>query len=69
MELAGLLQRKRSSEDERRVHVFVTPKGSELREMAAAIPTCLVERSGRTLSEIRALTQQVQGLRNQLTSS
>ena len=69
MEQAGLLQRKRSTEDERRVHVFMTPKGSELREMAAAIPTCLVQRSGRSLSEIHALTQQVQSLRTQLTSS
>jgi DNA-binding MarR family transcriptional regulator len=69
MEQAGLLQRKRSTEDERRVHVFVTSKGGALREMATAIPICLVQRSGQTLSEIHALTQQIQSLRTQLASS
>jgi DNA-binding MarR family transcriptional regulator len=69
IERAGLLLRKRSSEDERRVHVFVTPQGSQLKEMAAAIPACLVLRSGRTVSEIRALTLQVQSLRTHLTGS
>jgi hypothetical protein len=40
-----------------------------LKEMAAAIPACLVLRSGRTVSEIRALTLQVQSLRTHLTGS
>ena len=69
MEQAGLIQRKRSSADERRVQVCMTPHGSQLKDMAASVPACLVERSGCSLSEIRTLTHRVQSLRTQLTSS
>ena len=69
MEQAGLVQRKRSSEDERRVQVFITPLGTQLKTLAASIPPSLVEKSGCSLSEIRTLTQRVQSLRTQLTSS
>ncbi|MGQ3133042.1 MAG: MarR family winged helix-turn-helix transcriptional regulator [Flavobacteriales bacterium] len=38
MEEAGLLQRKRSAEDERVVHIRLTDKGQELKNKAKAIP-------------------------------
>ncbi|MBL0911751.1 MAG: MarR family transcriptional regulator [Bacteroidia bacterium] len=38
MEEAGLLQRKRSAEDERVVHISLTDKGKKLKSKAAAIP-------------------------------
>ena len=69
MEHAGFVQRKRSSEDERRVEVFMTPQGAQLRELAASVPACLVEKSGCSILEIRTLTHRVQSLRTQLTSS
>jgi DNA-binding MarR family transcriptional regulator len=69
MEHAGLLSRQRSSDDERRVHVFVTKQGSQLKARAASIPACIVEQSGCSIQEIRSLTQQVQKLRTRLTRS
>jgi DNA-binding MarR family transcriptional regulator len=69
MEQAGLLSRQRSCKDERRVHVFITSHGSELKAKAASIPACVVQQVGCSLSEVRNMTQQVQKLRTKLTSS
>ncbi len=69
MEHAGLLSRQRSSDDERRVHVFVTKQGSHLKARAASIPACIVEQSGCSIQEVRALTQKAQKLRTRLTRS
>lgn len=38
METAGLVERRRSKEDERSVSVTVTPKGEALKSKAAAVP-------------------------------
>ncbi len=43
MEALGLIARRRSDEDERRVIVSLTPKGMHFREEAAWIPEQLVE--------------------------
>jgi len=67
MESAGLLARQRSPEDERRVHIALTPKGRALQVQAAAIPRCVVQAAGCPLPELTALTTQVQALRNRLT--
>lgn len=42
MESAGLLKRRRSGEDERKVEVRLTPEGIAMREAAASIPEKLV---------------------------
>ncbi len=42
MESAGLLKRRRSGEDERKVEVHLTPEGIGMREAAASIPEKLV---------------------------
>lgn len=42
MESAGLLKRRRSGEDERKVEVYLTPGGIRMREAAASIPEKLV---------------------------
>ena len=44
MEQQGIVERKRSDEDERKVLVQLTTKGSELQEEAARIPESLVGR-------------------------
>lgn len=41
MEKLGIVTRQRSSRDERRVHVFLTSKGKDLRARALAVPTAL----------------------------
>lgn len=41
LEKLGLVDRKRSSEDERRVHIFLTTKGKRLRKKALAVPDAI----------------------------
>jgi DNA-binding MarR family transcriptional regulator len=64
MEAAGWLVRQRSSEDERRVHVWLSPTGQALQAQAEFIPRCIVSQSGLELGELVALNQQIKTLRN-----
>jgi DNA-binding MarR family transcriptional regulator len=68
MEANGLLERRRSAQDERRVQIFLTQHGNALKSRAASIPSCIVARSGCPVPELMALTQQVQQLRDRLNS-
>lgn len=54
MEAAGLVQRKRSKDDERSVIVTITPKGEALREKAADVPARMSQCV--SLSQDEALT-------------
>lgn len=63
MEAAGLLLRQRSSEDERRVHVFLSPVGQQLQTQAAHIPGCVVAQSGLPLNDLVALNRKLKTLR------
>jgi DNA-binding MarR family transcriptional regulator len=63
MEAAGWLARQRSREDERRVHVWLTPAGRQLQARAAHIPGCVLAQSGLQLHELIALNQQIKHLR------
>ena len=64
MESSGWLTRQRSEEDERRVHVWLTPAGRQLQTKAAPIPVCIVRQSGLQLGELVALNQQIKALRS-----
>lgn len=66
MELAGLLVRQRSAEDERRVQVSLTPMGAELQARAASVPGCVVAQTGCPRPELMALKQQLKQLRAQM---
>lgn len=66
MEAKGLLARKRSREDERRVQIHLTPQGRQLKSRAAKIPGCVLEAAACPLPELVALTQQLQSLRQRL---
>lgn len=68
LEAAGWLTRQRSSVDERRVHVWLSPAGKQLQGQAAHIPGCVATQSGLTLKEVRALKQQINQLRSSLQS-
>lgn len=48
MEQQGIIVRKRSDEDERKVIVQLTKKGSKMQEEAARIPESLVSRLGNS---------------------
>jgi MarR family transcriptional regulator, organic hydroperoxide resistance regulator len=67
MEEKGLLRRQRSAQDERRVEVFLSLQGTDLKSQAARIPACVIAATHCALPDLVALTRQVQVLRKQLT--
>jgi DNA-binding MarR family transcriptional regulator len=67
METAGWLKRTRASDDERRVHVTLTPAGLALRDRAAKIPQCLMQATQCAVPELVALTQQLQSVRARIS--
>ncbi len=66
MEAAGLVQRQRDAQDERRVRIALTSAGQALRAQAESIPACILAHSHLPLSEVQALTHQLQTLRDSL---
>ena len=66
LEAAGLVSRLRAVEDERRVHLMLTPAGRRLRGRAEKVPGCLLEASQCTPAELVKLTREVQALRDRL---
>ena len=66
LEASGLVSRLRAVEDERRVHITLTPAGRALKVQAAKIPGCIMNATQCTIPELMALTQQMQALRQQL---
>ena len=69
LESSGLISRIRAVEDERRVHITLTATGRKLKARAASIPDCILSASQCSLSELTALTQQVQALRGRLLAA
>ena len=67
METAGWLKRTRASDDERRVHVTLTPAGLALRDRAAKIPQCLMQATQCAVPELVTLTQQLQSVRARIS--
>lgn len=55
LEALGLVERRRTGEDERRVAVHLTPAGSELSGKANAIPQRLADAAGLTGPELNQL--------------
>lgn len=68
LESAGFLRRERDAEDERRLRVRLTAPGRALRVKARAVPECLLKASGLQLAEVRGLTEQLQTLRQRISS-
>lgn len=62
MEQAGLVERRRSKEDERQVNVFMTAAGRRLLEESQCLGDTLVERSKMTAQDIQGLNVRMQGL-------
>ncbi|KUP03911.1 MarR family transcriptional regulator [Bacillus coahuilensis m2-6] len=60
MEGNGLLSRKRDAEDERKVGVFLTEKGKELKSKAECIPTSILEAYNG--APVEDLLKQMKGL-------
>ena len=66
LESAGLVSRLRAVDDERRVHITLTPAGRALKAQAANIPGCILSATHCSIPEAISLTQQVQALRRKL---
>lgn len=64
MEQAGLVERRRSKEDERQVNVFMTAEGRRLLGESQCLGDTLVERSKMTADEVQELNAQVQAFLN-----
>lgn len=65
MEGQGLISRRRSEADERRVIITLTPKGGQLREEAARIPQRLAEglvTEEMNLEDLRQIKEQLDGM-------
>lgn len=68
MESAGLVQRERAREDERRVIVSLTPTGKRLKSTAQVVPTEVVCATQCSLDEVIELTQRLRRLRGSLAA-
>jgi DNA-binding MarR family transcriptional regulator len=66
LEASGFVSRQRALDDERRVHVSLTPAGSALKLKAAAIPRCILSASQCSIPELVKLTSEIQALRERL---
>ena len=69
LEAAGWLSRRRASDDERRVDIFLTPNGLALKARALHIPPHLACASACSLEDLASLTQRLHELRKQLSSA
>jgi DNA-binding MarR family transcriptional regulator len=68
MEQAGLVVRRRSKEDERQVHVWLTDAGKALLQQSNCLGETLLARSGLSMEGIGALNEDIKRLRAALTS-
>jgi DNA-binding MarR family transcriptional regulator len=64
LEQAGLLERQRSKEDERQVHVFLTEAGRKVLGDSKCLGDTLIERSKMTPAEVQGLNAKMQGFLN-----
>ena len=69
MEAAGWVQRQRSTQDERKVHIVLTPAGLALREQAACIPLDMAHKVACSTTELTRLTAELHALRQRLNPS
>jgi DNA-binding MarR family transcriptional regulator len=68
LEAQGLVERVRSSDDERCVELHLTERGSALKKRARHIPLAMLERSGLPMGEISLLRSALRRLTRTLTT-
>lgn len=66
LEQAGWVTRRRDAADERQVRLTLTEAGRALREQAAAVPGCFLDRTGLPLDQATVLRDAVTELRDRL---
>ena len=66
LEARGLVERRRRTDDERVVEIFLTAEGLRLQKRAAAIPAAMLCKSGMSLAALGALRTQLISLTEKL---
>lgn len=66
LEALGMVSRRRSAQDERRVIVTLTAQGSALREQASEVMRCVSEAVGLAEDDAAALMDRIRSLREHL---
>ncbi|MCA9627443.1 MAG: MarR family transcriptional regulator [Myxococcales bacterium] len=66
MQAQGVLERRRSQEDERVVELFLTPHGKRLKRRAEEIPSNVFANSGLSVKQARELKTSLQALTRRL---
>lgn len=66
LEAAGLVERRRGREDERKVEVTMTDAGRALLERSGCLGDLLMDRSGLDEAGLSALNQKIQALRTSI---
>ncbi len=66
LEAEGLVSRRRDTADERVVRITLTDQGRALKSKATRIPACILKATGMTITELRALGEQMAMLRRNL---
>lgn len=69
LEAAGLIERKRTSVDERSVEINLTEKGHSLKSQAYSVPEELLCTSGISIDEFIKLKDQMKSLLDRLTEN
>jgi len=69
LEAAELINRTRSTEDERQVLIALTSKGQALREKAKAVPPAIRAASDCSVGELSAMKNQLVALRDRLNAA
>lgn len=68
LEVAGLLNRVRSAEDERQVIISLTSEGRAMKRQAGSVPGAVLCATGCEIDELLTLKKQLTGLREKLAS-
>jgi DNA-binding MarR family transcriptional regulator len=69
MEVADLIKRTRSTEDERQVMIALTPHGHALKEKARAVPQAILSSSACSVGELFAMKNELVALRDKLNAA
>ncbi|WP_243041574.1 MarR family winged helix-turn-helix transcriptional regulator [Dyella sedimenti] len=69
LQAAGLVDRRRRTEDEREVEIRLTDAGLALREQAEGIPPCMAQRLRLSPGQMQALRDELKQLTRQLQLS
>jgi MarR family transcriptional regulator, organic hydroperoxide resistance regulator len=69
LETAELINRTRSTEDERQVLIALTSKGQALREKAKAVPQAILAASDCSVGELSAMKNELVALRDRLNAA